>query len=118
MKKHEGISVSVTHRFSASAERVFVPCVSSDAVSDARPACAGLSASLPLFTISLEDTRGRSCLGTTITRRPFSSVFSTGAGRVGCFGADGSGGTCCARENDEITTETQRSQRGVAVYGQ
>src|SRR2546423_15033587 len=61
-----------------------------------RPANSGGSTSAPFLISSCAATSGLPFRSTTITRRPFASVFSTGFGNVAERGAAGGGGVACA----------------------
>src|ERR1051326_1044411 len=61
----------------------------------ARPASSGGSTSPPFLIISCAETSGDSLRSTTITRKPFERVSSTGFGNVTERGEAGGGGVAC-----------------------
>src|SRR5262245_52471004 len=77
------------------ASRVCVPFVNRFAVISAKPANSGGSTSPPFLINNCAATSGVSWRSTTITRRPFGSVCSTGFGNVPERGGAGSGGVAC-----------------------
>src|SRR5690242_13069652 len=72
----------------------------------ARPARSGGSTSPPFLSISCAETSGDSLRSTTITRKPFGSVSSTGFGNATERGGAGGGGVACG-----VCALTQRTQR-------
>src|ERR1043166_540015 len=75
----------------------------------ARPASSGGSTSPPFLIISWAETSGDSLRSTTITRKPFERVCSTGFGNVTERGCAGGGGVACGVW--AIPVLTQRTQR-------
>ena len=100
-----------------------VPCVISDALSDASPASRGGSASAPASATSSALTSGTPSRRATITRRPLSSFISLGAAIVSGRGAAGGGGVvygcAIARAPASASAERERSAaRAVRGGGQ
>src|SRR5215510_8670659 len=88
------------------ASRVCVPLVSRLAVMSARPASSDGSTSPPFLITSCAETSGDSLRSTTITRKPFERVSSTGFGNATERGDAGGGGVACG-----VWALTQRAPR-------